>query len=345
MTSRTPAGLDRRRLLARGGSAALLAIAAGAASMRPHPAGAQTPPEPVVDREKGFVVQPIARGIHWLFDGAYSSMFMVTPAGVVVCDAPPTTGANIPRAVAEVTDRPITHLVYSHEHVDHIGGSRHLPSDIEIVAHESTAEILARRADPDRRMPTRTFARDLRLEVGGEVLDLSHKGINHSVDTIFIHAPRQKVLMVVDIVYPGWMPYKNLGVAVDIPGFVDAHRHILNYEFDALVAGHVSRVGTRADVETQLELIVDLVRAAEDAYALSFGAFLADNPPAAPGTPGPKVWDLHDDYEDVLVDRMVAALMPKWRGRLQGTQTYLRDNCWAMMESFVVQGAPDIGGL
>ncbi|MER8766408.1 MULTISPECIES: DUF736 family protein [unclassified Mesorhizobium] len=31
--------------------------------------------------------------------------------------------------------------------------------------------------------------------------------------------------------------------------------------------------------------------------------------------------------------------------RLAGTETYLRDNCWAMLETFVVQGKPDISGL
>ena len=61
--------------------------------------------------------------------------------------------------------------------------------------------------------------------------------------------------MLVDIIYPGWMPYKNLGVSVDIPGLVAAHRHALSYPFETLVAGHVTRPGTRTDVEVQFELL------------------------------------------------------------------------------------------
>jgi Metallo-beta-lactamase superfamily len=43
--------------------------------------------------------------------------------GVAVIDAPQTLATNIPKAIAEVSDKPITHLIYSHSHADHIGGS------------------------------------------------------------------------------------------------------------------------------------------------------------------------------------------------------------------------------
>ena len=78
------------------------------------------------------------------------------------------------------------------------------------------------------------------------------------------------------------------------------------------------------------------------AYHLSFPAFLREHPP---GAPGKTAWDLHNDYEAELVDGMVRELEPKWSQRLQGTRTYLRDNCWAMLETYVVQGAPsfDLG--
>ena len=50
-------------------------------------------------------------------------MFLVTQEGVVVVDAPPAIGDKIFAAVSEVTDRPITHLIYSHAHKDHIGAA------------------------------------------------------------------------------------------------------------------------------------------------------------------------------------------------------------------------------
>ena len=48
-------------------------------------------------------------------------------------------------------------------------------------------------------------------------------------------------------------------------------------------------------------------------------------------------WDRHNDYEQVLVDRCYAPLLPKWGSRLRGTETYLKDNCWRMLESLAVQ--------
>jgi len=290
-----------------------------------------------VPRPGGYIRKELGPGLHWVTDGAYSTMFLVSSEGVIACDAPPTLGGNYLKAIAEVTDRPIKYLVYSHEHVDHIGGAELFPAGINIVAHRLTAELLASRRDPRRRPPTLTFDQDYNLTLGDQTLLLQYHGINHSVDNIFIFAPRQKALMLIDVVYPGWMPYKNLGVAVDIPGFVAAHRQALSYDFETLVAGHVSRPGTKADVEVQLELLKNLSSAAERAYgSLSFPQFLAMNPPSATKT----AWDLHNDYEQVLVDRMIREIWPMWRGRLRGVDAYLRDNCWAMLETFVVQGKP-----
>jgi glyoxylase-like metal-dependent hydrolase (beta-lactamase superfamily II) len=315
------------------GCGAYQAFAASDAGGAPYP----------VDPAKGYRVQPIGEDLYWVTDGAYSTMFLVTPAGVIACDAPPTLGGNYLKAIAEVTDQTVTHLIYSHEHVDHIAAAALFAKDVTIIGHRRTAELLASRRDPRRPLPTVTFDDSYTLEHGGQRLELTYHGINHSFDTIFIAAPRQKALMVVDIVYPGWMPYKNLGVAVDIPGFVDAHRHIIATDFETLVAGHVDRPGTRADVLTQIALIKDLVASAERAYAaLSFPAFLVRHPP---GTDGKTAWDLHQDYEQLLVARMHDELLPKWRSVLKGTETYLSDNCWAMLESFVVQGKPDISKM
>ena len=94
--------------------------------------------------------------------------------------------------------------------------------------------------------------------MGGQTLVLDHKGVNHEAGNIFIYAPKQKVLMLVDVVYPGYMPYPNLGIAVDVPGYLKAHRDALSYDFDILVAGHVDRLGTRDDVAQSLAFATDL---------------------------------------------------------------------------------------
>lgn len=38
-----------------------------------------------------------------------------------------------------------------------------------------------------------------------------------------------------------------------------------------------------------------------------------------------------------MVERCYTKLFPKWRTRLAGADAYLKDNCWAMLESLAVQ--------
>ncbi len=86
-------------------------------------------------------------------------MFLTTGEGVVAIDAPPTIGDNYLNAVAEVTDEPVTHVVYSHSHSDHIGTASLFPSNATYIASEDTAAILRRIDDPRgqcRHAPSRT---------------------------------------------------------------------------------------------------------------------------------------------------------------------------------------------
>jgi len=214
---------------------------------------------PAIDQEQGFLVEEIGRGLYHLNDGAYQMMFLTTGEGVIVVDAPPNTGEKILTAIASVTDEPITHVIYSHTHQDHIAAAGLYPKGIEIIAHEDAAAHLAVKNDPNRPVPTRTFADTMTLQVGSQTLELAYKGLNHALGNIFIYAPEQKVLMLVDVVFPGWTPFQDLGVAESIDGFLSAHDQILEYDFDTFIGGHLNRFGTRADVETQKEYMNDIV--------------------------------------------------------------------------------------
>ena len=77
-------------------------------------------------------------------------------------------------------------------------------------------------------------------------------------ETSSSYAPKQKVLMLVDIVFPGWVPFPYLAI-VRMCGFIKAHDIALNkYDFDTLVAGHLTRLGTRNDVVVLREFVSDL---------------------------------------------------------------------------------------
>lgn len=286
---------------------------------------------PKIPPEKGYFVQEIRGGLYWVTDGLYNTMFLVSSKGVIAVDPLPNLGERYLKAIAEVTDQPVTHVIYSHEHTDHIAAAYLFPKSALFIAQRKTAEILERRKDPRRPVPTGTFDESYTLTVGDQTLHLDYKGVNHETGNIFIYAPKQKVLMLVDVVYPGWMPYKNLGIAEDVPGYIQSHHDALGYDFDTFIGGHVDRLGTRQDVETSLEFVNELKDTVTRITETTFPAYLRQ-------TPSPKHrWDRHNDYEQAMVDSCYAQLYPKWNKRLSGSETYLKDNCWAMLESLAVQ--------
>lgn len=208
---------------------------------------------------KGYHVEELADGVHYLSNGAYDCMFVRTGGGVVLVDAPLTLGNSLLPAIAEVTDEPVTHLVYSHHHADHIGAGAIFGPDVTVVAHDKTREILERFPDPNRPVPTETFQHDETLDVNGVTLELSYKGQNHCEGNIFVYAPAQKVLAAIDIMNPGWSVFRYCDASENIRGWVQAHDQILDYDFDAVVCGHVNRWGTKDDARTSREYVNDLV--------------------------------------------------------------------------------------
>src|SRR5262249_6640391 len=145
-------------------------------------------------QEKGYEVTEIRDRLFYLSDGAYNTMFLVSSEGVIVVDPLPTLGVKYLQAIVEVTDKPVTHIVYSHEHTDHIGAASLFPKNAVIIAHRETAELLRRRNDPRRPVPTVTFDKNYTLKVGDQTLELYYRGVNHEAGNIFIYAPRQKAL-------------------------------------------------------------------------------------------------------------------------------------------------------
>ena len=67
------------------------------------------------------------------------------------------------------------------------------------------------------------------------------------------------MLILVDVIFPGWIPFPYLAIANDVAGFIKAHDIALNRcDFDTFVGGHLTRLGTRDDVNVQKEFVSDL---------------------------------------------------------------------------------------
>jgi glyoxylase-like metal-dependent hydrolase (beta-lactamase superfamily II) len=284
---------------------------------------------------KGYLVQEIRDHLYWVTDGSYNAMFLVTDKGVVAVDAPPSIGKNYLKAIAEVTDKPVTYVIYSHAHLDHIGAAGIFPKNATFIAQQETAAELqraksvARNASMVPSIPTVTFSKNYTLQIGNQTLKLDYYGVNHLPGNIFIYAPKQKVLMLVDIIFPGWIPFPYLAIAKDTAGFIKAHDIALNnYDFDTIVAGHLTRLGTRNDVVIQKEFVSDLEKAAATAnqevlfskIASQVGNF--DNP-----------WLIFSTYIDAINKQCEDEMLPKWQSMLGGAEIFMSTHCFTMSES------------
>ena len=183
--------------------------------------------------EHGYILERIGDRLWWAGNGFYQVMFMEGPAGVALIDAPPSMLGLIEPAIAEATGgRTVTHLIYSHGHGDHIGAASAIAdARVEIIAHEATARQIAHggpctdciEADNPRPAPTIIFTERYTLDLGDDqILQLSYPGPNHQDGNIFIYAPKQRALMLVDVIYPGWAPFDLLAISTDILGWLSA---------------------------------------------------------------------------------------------------------------------------
>jgi len=287
----------------------------------------ETSTGPQIDYSKGYLVEEIKDGLYWVTDGAYQAMFLTTGQGVIAVDAPPSIGENYLKAIADVTSEPITHVIYSHTHNDHVGSISMFPDDAVYIAHQDAADTLVQRNDPNRPIPTITFEDKYTLEVGTQTLELEYNGPMHEPGNIFIYAPQQKVLMVVDLVFPGWTPFKDLAMAHDVPAFLAAPDKILEYDFDTYIGGHLTRLGTVEDVEIQKEYFQDIQNSA--AKANQEVSFMEIGQEVGFSNP----WLVFQIYADTITQECTDEVVPKWIDRLGAVDLFTYDHCWKISES------------
>ncbi|MBL4757736.1 MAG: MBL fold metallo-hydrolase [Rhizobiales bacterium] len=206
---------------------------------------------PQLDTETGLYVEEIEPGLFFVTEGIYQSAFLVTDDGVIVFDAPPSFGDRLPGVIQNAApNTPITHLVYSHGHADHVGGTNVFADvpDLKIIASEKVAETLAAAAHPGILLPNITYAESFDFSVGGQPVELALGDFHAEDKDTIIYLPNQKFLMAVDTITPGEAPFMNFGATANIGGYLAAFEQFLAYDFTHFLSGHVSVLGNRDDV-------------------------------------------------------------------------------------------------
>ena len=305
-----------------------LAMGAGGARAQtppaylPLPAQAQPPPATA----QGYRLQKVGQSAYVVIAGFTQAVFVVTPAGVVLIDAPPALAEVLAPAIRSVTDKPVTYVILSHDHYDHIGAVTRFPG-ATLVAHQTTAQILSVLPDPRRPTPALVFSGErYTLTVGGERFELIYPGPTHEIGDIIVYVPRDRLAVMTDVVIPGWAPYLAWGDADYIPGYFKAYDALLKLDFDTYVGGHVYRTGTRQDVEDSRAYMIDL------------WTWTQQEMKATPQHPAPEaanVWATQKIWFDQIADRVTARLVAKWKDRLAATDVFTRETVMAAIVSIV----------
>ena len=130
--------------------------------------------------------------------GGGNTAAFVTGAGVVLVDTKLANwGERIMQQVRSVTDKPVTMIINTHTHGDHVGSNEFFPASVEVVAHANTktnmVKMPAFAGDKAQFLPDRTYTDTLTLGSGAERIELRYFGPGHTDGDTIVVFPALKV--------------------------------------------------------------------------------------------------------------------------------------------------------
>jgi glyoxylase-like metal-dependent hydrolase (beta-lactamase superfamily II) len=245
-------------------AALLLAAAASAQQPVPRQVAAQQ-----VSPSAWFVQGDAALGSRANRNFISNAGFIVTPAGVVVIDAlgSPQLAKELLDAIARVTPQPVTHVIVTHFHADHVYGLQEFRRrGVRILAHRAALEYLnsdtaasrlqASRAelapwiDADTRLvtPDQWLDGATELVLGGMRIQVQPVGPAHTPEDLVVFLPGERVLFAGDMVFRGRVPF--VGQA-DSRQWIVALNLLLKLDPAVVVPGH-GALSTSARDDLQL---------------------------------------------------------------------------------------------
>ena len=161
--------------------------------------------------------------------GGHTAALVTETHGVVLVDTKLAGwGQSILEAVQAITSQPVTVIINTHTHGDHVGGNADFPATVEIVAHENAA---TRMAGMDvfagagaQFLPDRTFGDTLTLFEGRDQIDLYHFGAGHTDGDTVVVFPALGVAHMGDLfafLAPPYIDVGNGGSGVAYPDTLD----------------------------------------------------------------------------------------------------------------------------
>jgi glyoxylase-like metal-dependent hydrolase (beta-lactamase superfamily II) len=252
-------------------------LSAGVAALQQPPAGRGGQPAPMV-----IEVQKLHDNFFVLRGGGGNTAVYITAGGVTLVDTKiPGWGKPLIEKLQELTDKPVTTIINTHTHFDHVGGNVDFPTTVEFVAHENTKanmekglppKGLEKLAGPDvfkanngKNMAERTYKDRMTLGSGNERVELYYFGRAHTNGDTFVLFPTLRVLHTGDV-FPNKgipiMDQNNGGSAISYADTVAKAAALPN--IDVVVTGHSPNM-TIADLKEYSEFNRDFVQGVQAA--------------------------------------------------------------------------------
>ena len=216
----------------------------------------------VVDVEKVKDNLYVLRGV----DGGGNTAVFITANGVTVVDAKnPGWGKPILDKIKTLTPKPVTFLINTHTHGDHVSGNVEFPATIDFVAQENTKVNMEKmpifKEHNGVGLPKRTFKDKLTIGKGADQVDLYYFGRGHTNGDAFVVFPALRIMHAGDIFARKAVPLidpANGGSMLHISEtLMKAHDGIKNV--DAIINGHTPAQTTWADLKEFSQFNKDLV--------------------------------------------------------------------------------------
>jgi glyoxylase-like metal-dependent hydrolase (beta-lactamase superfamily II) len=243
----------------------LLALGAIAA-IKGQPAAPQGP--------KVIEVDKLGETLYVLKGGGGNTAVFLTADGVTVVDAKnPGWGQPILDKIKELTPKPVTRLINTHTHGDHVSGNVDFPATIDSVVQENTKTNMEKmdifKQNAGRGLPKRTFTEKMTIGSGADEIDLYYFGPGHTNGDAIVVFPALRTAHTGDLFAGKGLPFvdgNNGGSVLRYPETLNkVHAGIKNV--DTIINGHLPSTTTWADLKTFAEFNQDFLTWAQAALA------------------------------------------------------------------------------
>jgi cyclase len=229
-----------------------------------------------------IMVEKLNDNFYVLRGGGGNTTVFIQANGVTLVDTKiPGWGKPLIEKLKEITDKPVTTLINTHAHFDHVGGNVDFPATVDVVAHENTKTNMERWASPrgfeqaagpdpfkannGKNLAKRTYKDRMTLGTGNERIELHYFGPAHTNGDTFVVFPALRILHTGDAFPNKGIPImdgNNGGSGVSYAGTLSKAAALPN--IDTVVTGHSPNM-TIADVKEYAEFNRDFVQAVQAA--------------------------------------------------------------------------------